>query len=178
MGNDHGETCSVCFFKCEIPPKTCLPLFVATLSSFFSLAFFILNANGTQETSLCVESESKNEEEKGFNFWRSHENPIKPLHKETSSAFTRRPHACGNLSNFNYFGINLGSWGSVCGALLRESEQSQGKEEEWRSHWYLVLQVWQRPHSCCIYCNKEWGQVLKTVKTLRTLANIICDALK
>lgn len=95
-------------------------LFVATLSSFFSLAFFILNANGTQETSPCVESESKNGEEKGFNFWRSHENPIKPLHKETSSAFTRRPHACGNLSNFNYFGINLGSRGSVCGALLRE----------------------------------------------------------
>ncbi|KAK2878683.1 hypothetical protein Q8A67_019474 [Cirrhinus molitorella] len=30
--------------------------------------FFILNANGGQETSLCVESESKDEEEKGFNF--------------------------------------------------------------------------------------------------------------
>jgi len=127
--------CSMCFFFHMW--DTSRNLFVATLSSFFALHSLSWMQMGHKKPVRVWrrESESKNEEEKGFNFWQSHENPIKPLHKETSSAFTRRPHACGNLSKFNYFGINSGSQGSICRALLREREreQRQGKEEEWRS---------------------------------------------
>lgn len=157
------EKCAQCVFSYVRSLQK--PVFVATLSSFFALYSSSWMQMGHKKP-VCVwrlESESKNEEEKGFNFWQSHENPIKPLHKETSSAFTRRPHACGNLSKFNYFGINSGSQGSVCGALLRERERAKSGEGGGVEVSYLVLQVWYGPHSCCICCNEEWGQVLKTV---------------